>query len=40
MKLANFGTDNDMNLMIQFPVFSQPYVQKQLVLYQIEYEIV
>ena len=36
MKLVTFGIDNDKNLVIQFPVFIQPYTQKLLVLHQIE----
>ena len=32
----NFGIDEDMNLIIQFPVFVQPYTQKPLNLYQLE----
>ena len=36
MKLVNFGIDKDRNLIIQFPVFIQPYTQKPLILYQIE----
>ena len=36
MKLVTFGIDNDKNLIIQFPVFIQPYTQLPLVLYQIE----
>ena len=28
MQLATFGTDKDMNLVIQFPVFIKPYTQK------------
>ena len=31
-----FGIDRDMNLVIQFLVFIQPYIQKPLVLYQLE----
>ena len=31
-----FGIDREMNLMIQFPVFIQPYIQKPLTLYQLE----
>ena len=31
-----FGIDHDRNLIIQFPVFVQPYTQKPLTLYQIE----
>ena len=36
MKLVMFGIDHDRNLIIQFPVFVQPYTQKPLTLYQIE----
>ena len=36
MKLVMFGIDRDRNLIIQFPVFVQPYMQKPLTLYQIE----
>ena len=36
MKLVTFGIDRDRNLIIQFPVFVQPYTQKPLTLYQIE----
>ena len=36
MKLVMFGIDQDKNLIIQFPVFIQPYTQKPLSLYQIE----
>ena len=36
MKLVTFGIDKDRNLIIQFPVFVQPYTQQQLILYQIE----
>ena len=35
MQLVTFGIDRDMNLVIQFPVFIQPYMQKPLILYQI-----
>ena len=35
MKLVMFGIDQDRNLIIQFPVFVQPYIQKPLTLYQI-----
>ena len=34
--LITFGTDTDINLIIQFPVFVQPYTQKPLILYQLE----
>ena len=36
MKLVTFGIDRDINLIIQFPVFVQPYTQKPLTLYQVE----
>ena len=36
MQLVTFGIDKDMNLIIQFPVFIQPYTQKPLILYQLE----
>ena len=36
MKLVTFGIDNQRNLIVQFPVFVQPYTQKRLVIYQIE----
>ena len=36
MKLVIFGIDNQKNLIIQFPVFVQPYTQTKLTLYQIE----
>ena len=36
MKLVTFGIDNDKNLIIQFPVFIQPYTQQLLILYQVE----
>ena len=36
MKLVTFGIDKNRNLIIQFPVFVQPYTQKPLTLYQIE----
>ena len=36
MKLFTFGIVRDKNLIIQFPVFIQPYTQQPLVLYQIE----
>ena len=35
-KLVMFAIDQDRNLIIQFPVFIQPYTQKPLTLYQIE----
>ena len=36
MKLVTFGINRDQNLIIQFPVFIQPYTQQPLILYQIE----
>ena len=36
MKLVTFGIDNQRNLIVQFPVFLQPYTQKRLIMYQIE----
>ena len=36
MQLVTFGIDRDMNLVVQFQVFIQPYIQKPLVLYQLE----
>ena len=36
MQLVTFGIDKDMNLVIQFPVFIQPYMQRPLLLYQLE----
>ena len=36
MQLVTFGSDSDMNLVIQFPVFIQPYTQKPSILYQLE----
>ena len=36
MKLVTFGIDNQRNLIVQFPVFVQPYTQKRLSMYQIE----
>ena len=36
MRLVTFGIDENRNLIIQFPVFVQPYMQKQLILYQIK----
>ena len=36
MTLVTFGIDKDRNLIIQFPVFIQPYTQQPLILYQIE----
>ena len=36
MKLVTFGIDRDKNLIIQFPVFIQPYTQQPLILCQLE----
>ena len=36
MKLVTFGIDRDRNLIIQFPIFVQPYTQQPLILYQLE----
>ena len=36
MQLVTFGIDREMNLVIQFQVFIQPYIQKPLILYQLE----
>ena len=36
MQLVTFGIDKDRDLIIQFPVFIQPYTQQPLILYQLE----
>ena len=36
MKIITFGIDKERNLIIQFPVFIQPYTQLPLILYQVE----
>ena len=36
MQLVTFGTDRDKNLIVQFPIFVQPYTQQPLILYQLE----
>ena len=36
MKFVTFGIDNEKNLIIQFPVFVEPYTQVRLTIYQIE----
>ena len=36
MKLVMFGIDDKRNLIVQFPVFVQPYTWKRLIMYQIE----
>ena len=36
MPLTTFGNDQDRNLIIQFPIFVQPYTQQPQILYQLE----
>ena len=36
MQLVTFGIDTDRNVIVQFPVFVQPYTQQPLILYQLE----
>ena len=36
MQSVTFGIDKDMNLVIQFPVFIQPYMQRPLILCQLQ----
>ena len=36
MQLVTFDIDRDKNLIVQFPVFVQPYTQQPLILYQLE----
>ena len=36
MKLVTFGIDKKMNLIVQFPVFVQPYTWNRRIMYQIE----
>ena len=36
MKLVTFGIDQNRNLIIQFPIFVQPYTQNPLTLYRVE----
>ena len=36
MQLVTFGINKDKNLIVQFPVFIQPYTQQPLILYQLE----
>ena len=36
MKLVTFGIDHNKNLIVQFPVFIQPYTQQPLVKWQVE----
>ena len=35
MKLVMFGIDSKKNLIVQFPVFVQPYTKSRLIMYQI-----
>ena len=35
-RLITFSINKDMNLIIQFPIFIQPYTQQPLILYQLE----
>ena len=35
-QLITFSTDKDVNLIIQFPVFVQPYTHQSFILYQLE----
>ena len=36
MQLVTFGIDRDKNLIVQFPIFAQPYTQQPLILNQLE----
>ena len=36
MQFVTFGIDREINLVIQFPVFIQPYMQKPFNLFQLE----
>ena len=36
MQFVMFGIDKDKNLIVQFPIFIQPYTQQPLILYQLE----
>ena len=36
MQLVTFGIGRDKNLIVQFPIFIQPYTQQPLILYQLE----
>ena len=36
MQFITFGVDKDKNLIVQLPVFIQPYTQQPLILYQLE----
>ena len=38
LKLVTFGLNKERNLIVQFPVFIQQYIQQQVILYQIERE--
>ena len=36
MKLVTFGIDQKKNLIIQFPIFVQPYTKQRLILHQLD----
>ena len=36
MQLATFSIEKDRNVIIQFPIFVQPFIQQPLILYQLE----
>ena len=36
MQLVTFSIDRDKNIIVQFPIFIQPYTQQALILYQLE----
>ena len=36
MKLVTFGINKERNLIVQFPIFLEPYIQQLLILYQLE----
>ena len=36
MQLVTFGIDKEKNLIVQYPVFVQPYTQQPLILYQLQ----
>ena len=36
MQLVTLGIDRDKNLIVQFPIFVQPYTQQPLIVYQLE----
>ena len=36
MQLVTFGIDKDINLIVQFQIFIQPYMQQPLILYQLD----